>query len=109
MQRDFYLKVLQEVQPAGDCFNYLCTMSSSFWNAWNYSGPHKQSIKTDARRFLQLTNDTIYFVGAGLLFSTIKTYKKRDSIPEPKPIRIAFIEWASNPENEKYLDKHGKK
>lgn len=107
MQRDFYLKVSQEIQPAGDCINYLCNMSYTFYNAWTYSGPHKHSIKTDARKFLELTKDTTNFVGAGLLFSTIKAYKKSDSIPAPKLIRTAFIEWASNPDNEQYLDKHG--
>lgn len=106
MQRDFYLKVLEEIQPAGLSFNYLCNMSYTFHSAYTYSGPFLHSIKTDARKFLEMTNDTTHFVGAGLLFSTIRAYKKTFAIPPTvAAIRIAFIEWASKPENEQYLDK----
>ncbi len=110
MQRDFYLRVLREIQPAGNSFNYLCNMSYTFHNYWTCFGPNRyfqQSIKTDARKFLQLTNNTNHFVGAGLLFSTINGGKKKYAIsPTLAPIRIAFIEWASNPDNEQYLDNH---
>ena len=99
MTTNFYKDVLTHLEKLS-YETYLCNRSSVFSFYWDLIEGAQDSIRADAKAFLNITKNQKVTIGKVNLF-----HRKRESKRQRIMIRIEFVEWAAKEENAKYLTK----